>query len=100
MERYKARSGIVLTSVCGEHLLVATKKRTDECPFMTTLNESGAFLWNQLVNGAAEEELFAAIAEEYEVEDPASLRKLIQGFLKQMRELHYLETQEEEQNEE
>ncbi len=99
MERYKARSGIVLTAVCGEHLLVATKKRTDECPFMTALNDSGAFLWKQLLDGATEEELLAAVAQEYEVEDPASLRKLIQGFLKQMRDMHYLQTQEEEQNE-
>ena len=100
MERYRAKSGIVLTSVCGENLLVATKERKDLCPFMTSLNESGAFLWKRLLEGATEEELLAAVTEEYEVEDPVSLRQIIQDFLKQMKEMHYLQTQQEEQNEE
>ena len=99
MERYKARPGLVLVTVCGESLLVATKALWNLCPFMTSLNESSAFLWTRLQEGATEEELFAAVAEEYEVEDPAAVRKLIQGFLKQMRDMHYLQTQEEEQNE-
>ena len=100
MARYKTRRGVVLTSVCGEYLLVAVKGLSGVCPFVTTLNESSAFLWKRLENGAAEEELLAAVAEEYDVEDMASVRKLIQDFLKQMRDMHYLETQEEEQNEE
>ena len=99
MTRYKARRGVVLTTVCGEHLLVAVKGLKDVCPFVTTLNESSAFLWKRLETGASEEELLAAVAEEYEVEDSESARAMIRDFLKQMLEMHYLETQEEEEDE-
>lgn len=100
MERYKARAGVVLTTVCGEYLLVAVKALSGVCPFVTTLNESSAFLWSRLATWAAEEELLAAVAEVYEVEDSASARAMIRDFLKQMLEMHYLETQEEEEHEE
>ena len=99
MERYKARSGLVLVTVCGESLLVATKALWNLCPFMTSLNESSAFLWTRLQEGATEEELLAAVAEEYEVEDPAALRKGIRDFLKKMQDIQVLQSQEE-QNEE
>ena len=99
MERYKARPGLVLVTVCGESLLVSTKALWNLCPFMTSLNESSAFLWTRLQEGATEEELFAAVAEEYEVEDPAALRKGIRDFLKKMQDIQVLQSQEE-QNEE
>ncbi len=99
MERYKARPGLVLVTVCGESLLVATKALWNLCPFMTSLNESSAFLWTRLQEGATEEELLAAVAEEYEVEDPAALRKGIRDFLKKMQDIQVLQSQEE-QNEE
>ena len=100
MERYKARAGAVLTTVCGEYLLVTVRALRGLCPFVTRLNESSAFLWNRLLEGATEEELFSAVAEEYEVEDLASVRRMIREFLEQMQEMHYLETQEEEEHEE
>ena len=40
------------------------------------------------------------MAEEYEVEDLASVRTMIREFLEQMQEMHYLETQEEDEHEE
>ena len=99
MERYKAKPGVVLVTVCGESLLVATKALWNLCPFMTSLNESSAFLWTRLLEGATEEELLAAVSEEYEVEDPAALRKGIRDFLKKMQDIQVLQSQEE-QNEE
>ena len=50
MKRYKAREGVVLTSVCGESLLVSAAALRDICPFVTVLNDSSAFLWKQLQN--------------------------------------------------
>ena len=100
MKRYKARAGAVLTTVCGEYLLVTVRALRGVCPYVTRLSESSAFLWSRLETGATEEELFSAVAEEYEVEDLASVRRMIREFLKQMQEMHYLETQEEEEHEE
>ena len=88
--KYKTRSGVVLTQVCGEYLLVSSRSLRVECPFVTTLNETSAFLWKQLQKGATEEELLGAVAAEYEVEEPEELRAVIRAFLKQMQAMHYV----------
>ena len=90
MKTYKARNGLVLTQVCGEHLLVAANALRELCPYVTVLNETSAFLWDRLKQGATLEELEAAVTEEYEVDDPASLRGFIESFLQQMQEMNYL----------
>ena len=91
MERYKTRDGIVLTCVCGEWLLVAASALKDLCPFVTVVNESSAFLWKRLQSGTDAEELERAVREEYEIEDPETVRSVIVAFLQQMREMNYLE---------
>ena len=88
--RYKTRSGVVLTQIRGEYLLVSSSTLRELCPFVTTVNETSAFLWKQLQNGATEEELLLAVAEEYEVEEPEALRGVIRSFLEQMQAMHYL----------
>ncbi len=88
--RYKTRSGVVLTQIRGEYLLVSSSTLRELCPFVTTVNETSAFLWKQLQNGATEEELLLAVAEEYEVDDPEVLRGVIRSFLEQMQAMHYL----------
>ncbi len=90
MMRYKSRPGVVLTQIHGEYLLVSSRSLRELCPFVTSLNESSAFLWKQLQNGASEEELLRAVAEEYEVEEPEALRGVIRSFLEQMQAMHYL----------
>lgn len=90
MERYKTRAGVVLTCVCGEWLLVSAAALRELCPFVTVVNESSAFLWKQLQSGADAEELEHAVREEYEIEDPAAVRSVIEAFLRQMLELNYL----------
>ena len=51
MERYKARAGAVLTTVCGEYLLVTVRALRGVCPYVTKLSESSAFLWSRLETG-------------------------------------------------
>lgn len=90
MERYKTRTGVVLTCVCGEWLLVAASALKDLCPFVTVVNESSAFLWKRLQSGADVEELERAVREEYEIEEPETVRCVIEAFLQQMLEMNYL----------
>ena len=90
MERYKTRAGVVLTCVCGEWLLVSAAALRGLCPFVTVVNESSAFLWKRLQSVADAEELERAVREEYEIEDPAAVRSVIEAFLRQMLELNYL----------
>ena len=101
MERYRTRTGVVLTSVCGEYFLVAAKALRDVCPYVTSVNESTAFLWQQLLGGATQEELEASVLEEYDIDDAAAIRGVIADFLQQMRELNYICMENtEEQHEE
>ena len=88
--RYKTRPGVVLTSICGEYVLVAAKRNLPLCPYVTEINETSAFLWEHLISGATLEELESAVAEEYEIEDPAQAHDAILAFIEQMTELHYL----------
>ena len=95
MKRYKARDGLVLTQVCGEQLLVSAGALRELCPFVTVLNETSAFLWGQLKDGATADQLLQAVMKEYEVDDPAAISGVIGDFLHQMQELNYVLTEEQ-----
>lgn len=90
MERYKCRDGVVLTRVCGETLLVAARALKGQCPYVTILNDSSAFLWQRLKSGADAAELEEAVRGEFEVDDPSAIRGFVDSFLQQMKEHHYL----------
>ena len=90
MTSYKTRPGVVLTEIAGEYALVAAKALLEECPYVTQINESSAFLWKQMESGASLEELVNAVAEEYELEDPAAAGEAIRGFIQQMADMNYL----------
>ncbi len=99
MERYRTRPGVVLTSICGEYMLLAAKAAREHCPYMTQINESSAFLWKLMERGLDLEDLKRAVLEEYELEDPAQAQEAIQGFMDQMLQLGYLLREGEEHEE-
>lgn len=88
--KYRTRDGVVLTEVCGQYLLVSAEAIREFCPYVTQINESSAFLWKQLESGASLDELESAVAEEYELEDPAAAGEAIRGFVQQMADMNYL----------
>ena len=90
MTRYQTRHGVVLTAICGEHVLVAASEAQKLCPYVTELNETSAFLWERLIPGADLDDLMAALDEEYELDDPAAARQAVEAFLRQMLKLNYL----------
>ncbi len=95
MTRYKTRSGVVLTSVCGEYVLVAASAAQQYCPYVTELNETSALLWRQLSSGSDLDGLMTALGEEYELNDPAAARQAVESFLRQMLDLNYLLPEEQ-----
>ena len=90
MIKYQTRPGVVLTEIAGEYALIAAKKLLDECPYITQISESSAFLWQQMTDGASLEELENAVCEEYQVEEPEDVRPAIIDFLQQLTDLNYL----------
>ena len=96
MTSYKTRPGVVLTEIAGEYVLVAAKSLLSLCPYVTQINESSAFLWHRLEQGASTAELEACVAEEYEIENVDEAQSAIQAFVQQMKEMNYLVTVETE----
>lgn len=64
---YKLLEGVVLTSVCDENLLVATRAASEKVPAIKELNETGAFVWQMLAQGESLEEMTVKTSAEYEI---------------------------------
>ncbi|GEM_PF-6971791 len=77
---YKTCPGIILTSVAGQEYLVTAKNRMQ-------LNDTAAFYWRRLSEGADITELKKAVMLEYDLEDSQELdqeiRDMIQSLLKE-----------------
>ena len=94
MTVYKTRPGIILTEICGEYVLIAARALLDQCHYLTQVNESSAFLWRQLEQGATLDDLIVAVKEEYETDDDTE--GIISDFVKHMLDMNYLLVCEEE----
>ena len=57
----------VLRQIGGDYIIVPVGKTALSFNGMITVNETGAFLWERLVEGTTEEELLQALINNYEV---------------------------------
>ena len=80
----KTKQGFMLRSVAGRHVVVAVGKASLDFNGLITLNDTGAFLWEQLSKGCTYDELLSAMLETYEV-DEATAREGIDSFLETAR---------------
>lgn len=78
---YNVREGIVLTSICGQHLLVACAEARKYCTYTLEVNETAAFIWNMIVIGMSKEEMAHQLAEEYEIPEGVNVSETIDGFI-------------------
>lgn len=76
----KIKDGFVLRNICGEYVVVAIGKQTLDFKGLIKLNETGAFLWEQLQNECTAEDLKAAMLAEYDV-DAATAQADIEAFI-------------------
>ena len=67
MRIYRARQDVVLTKVCGEYMLVATRSAQGKCPMVQHINASAALLWMSLEEGASIEDLKTVLSENYRI---------------------------------
>ena len=63
----KTKKGFMLRSVGGRHIVVAVGKASEEFNGLITLNDSGAFLWNEISKGCTYDELLQKMLDTYEV---------------------------------
>ncbi|MBO5671106.1 MAG: PqqD family protein [Clostridia bacterium] len=81
----KIKDGFVLRNICDEYIVVAVGRQTLDFKGLIKLNETGAFLWEQLKNDCSESELLAALRAEYAV-DEATAQADITAFLASLKE--------------
>lgn len=85
----KLKDGYLLRNVAGVHLVVPIAERVIEFKGMMTLNETGAFLWQQLLEEQTEEELLSDLIEEFQV-DRETASKDIKDFIKKLKDVNVL----------
>ena len=86
----KIASGFVRRSVGDCYMVVPVGVRTQVVNGVIALSGSGDFLWGKLETGATEEELVAALCDEYEV-DVARAAEDVRAFISDLRQAGVLE---------
>ena len=85
----KIKEGFVLRNICGEYVVVAVGRQTLDFKGLIKLNETGAFLWEQLQAESTTEELLTAMQAEYDVE-AATASADIEAFVTALRNAELL----------
>lgn len=87
---YKIKDGFVLRKIGPQIMAVPVGKLTSEIHGMIALSESGAVLWNLLLQGADKESLVTALLDEYEI-DRQTAEKDTEIFIESLTEQGALE---------
>ncbi len=83
---YKVKDGFVLRKIGPQVMAVPVGRLTSEIHGMIALSESGALLWNVMLQGADKEKLVEALLNEYETDRAtacADVDKFISGLKEQ-----------------
>lgn len=81
----KIKSGYIMRELADNYVVVPTGQATVDFNGMITLNETGAFLWEQLAEEKNLEELVENFTKEYDV-DEATARKDIMEFVEKLKD--------------
>lgn len=85
----KIKKELIRRDIAGDIVLVPVGKTIYESNGLFVLNEVGAFLWDRLEQADTEEELLAALLEEYEVTED-TVRADVHAFLEKLREMNII----------
>ena len=70
----KTKQGFNLRQICGEHILLAEGKENIDFSNIISLNETAAFLWQQLTDKEfTPEDMAQLLVENYEVDQETAL---------------------------
>lgn len=64
---YHVCPGIVLATVCGENLLIATREARGKTPNVKILNQTGAYFWKCFEQQRELSEIIAQASEHYNI---------------------------------
>lgn len=86
----KIREGFILRQVLDIYAAIGVGSEAYMPNRIMSVNETGAFLWRMLENGAEKQELIDALLHEYET-DPQTAEKDVDAFLKEMQDKGLIE---------
>lgn len=81
----KINKEFILREIAGEYILVPIGDTPLSFNGLITVNDVGAFIWNNIEKSSSEEELLNLILDEYEV-DKGSAKEDLDEFLGKLRE--------------
>jgi hypothetical protein len=84
----KIKDGFLLREVAGQRVVLPCDDTLD-LNLMITLNDTGAFHWEDLQQETDEENLVAALLAEYDVDEPRAAAA-VAGFVKKLEENGFL----------
>ena len=87
----KLKQGFVLREVAGQTLVVATGEASKDFHGMIKLNDTGRFIWEQLLAGKSEKEIVDAICAEYDDVDRKYAEEKTAEFLKKIEDAGFFE---------
>lgn len=65
--KYQIQKGIVLETICGQDLLIATSEAREKCPYLMQINKESAFIWKHLMNEKTTSEITDEIVQSYDI---------------------------------
>lgn len=86
----KTKKGFMLRSVANRHVVVAVGQASVDFNGLITLNDTGAFIWEELSKGCTYDELLEKMLEVYDV-DEKTAREGIDSFLETARSANLIE---------
>lgn len=86
----KIKKGFMLREVAKNYVVVAVGEASKEFNGVINLNETGAFLWKQLIDDNTVDGVVAALLNEYDVSEEAA-RKDVELFINKLKEAKILE---------
>ena len=65
---FKQQQGVVLTQVCGEYLLVATREAFGKCPYVNRIGEFESTYWKLMSEKKSPGEIMHLFMEKYDLD--------------------------------
>ena len=86
----KLKEGFILRKVAGNHVVFPIGNSTVDFHGMLALNETGAFLWERIAEGAQKNQLCDALCAEYDISPDTALAD-VEDFIKKLTDEGYIE---------
>ena len=80
----KIKEGFILRQVAGNHVVVPIGQAVLDFNGMMNLNDTGAFLFERMIEGTTREELIRALVDEYQIDEQLAAAD-VDGFIEKVK---------------